>query len=146
MHRRDGGRFLSAGQLAAMERPLPVPTALSRAFWEATKEHRLTIQRCSRCGRWEWTPQMVCSRCLTETLEWQTASGQGKIYSYAVVERPQSPAFRAPYVVAIVELAEGPRILTTVVTTEPGRVQVGTEVEVAFEDVGELALYQFRPA
>lgn len=88
---------------------------------------------------------MACSHCLSETLEWTPVSGKGTLYSYSVVHRPQTPAFEAPYVVAIVELAEGPRLLTDLIDVDPQKVSVGMAVEVAFEDMGDLALYHFRP-
>ena len=78
-------------------------------------------------------------------MEWTKVSGRGTIYSYTVVHRAATPAFKAPYTVAIVELAEGPRILTDLIEVNPQDVNIGMEVQVAFEDVGEVALYHFRP-
>ena len=127
-------------------RPLPSPSPLSRHFWEGTKRGVLLVQRCRRCGGYEWTPQMACSRCLEEILEWVPVSGRGTVYSYSVVHRPQGPAFVAPYVVAIVELAEGPHMLSDLIDVATDEVRIGMAVEVAFEDVGEVALYHFRPA
>ena len=127
-------------------RPIPTPSPLSRPFWEGTKQGVLRLQQCTRCGGFEWTPQMACSRCLEETLQWVTATGRGSVYSYSVVHRPQGPAFVPPYVVAIVTLAEGPHMLSDLVDVAPEDVRIGMDVEVAFEDVGEVALYHFRPA
>jgi uncharacterized OB-fold protein len=89
---------------------------------------------------------MACSGCYRQSLEWTPVSGRGSVYSYSVVHRAQTPAFQVPYVVAIVELAEGPRMLTSIVDVKPEQVRIGMDVEVAFEPVGDIALYAFRPA
>lgn len=124
---------------------MPVPTSLSAPFWEGTLQGVLRLQRCEGCGHHEWTPQQVCSRCLRDSLEWKPVSGRGTVYSFSVVHRPQTPGFQAPYAVAIVELEEGPRMLTDLVGIEPDSIRIGMPVEVAFENVGAVALYHFRP-
>ena len=126
-------------------KPLPRPSSLTRPFWEGTKQGLLLLQRCTQCHNFIWTPQLACPQCLSEALEWTKVSGRGTIYSYTVVHRAATPAFKAPYTVAIVELAEGPRILTDLIEVNPQDVHIGMEVQVAFEDVGEVALYHFRP-
>ena len=127
-------------------RPIPRPTKLSRPFWDATARHELVLQRCTIDGHYEWTPQFACSKCLNESLEWVAVTGLGKVYSYSVVHRPQGPEFEVPYIVAIVELDEGPRMLTSLVDIGPDEVQIGMRVQVSFEDAGDLALYRFGPA
>jgi uncharacterized protein len=124
------------------ERPLPEPTALTEPFWAAVRDHRLTLQRCAECGAWEWTPKLVCSRCLRAALAWTQVSGRGQVYSFSVVRRPQSEAFEVPYVVAIIELDEGPRILANV-TGAPDDVRMGMPVKVGFEDHESVSLYFF---
>lgn len=130
---------------AAWSRPLPTPTPLSAPFWEATRRGVLRLQHCAACDVYEWTPQQVCSRCLRDSLSWTDVSGRGSVYSFSVVHRPQTPGFTAPYVVAIVELEEGPRMLTDLVEVAPDAVRIDMPVEIAFENMGELALYHFRP-
>jgi len=125
---------------------LPRPTSLSAPFWAAAARHQLVIQRCRDDGRYEWTPQQACSRCLRETLEWTPASGRGTVYSFSVVTRPAVPGLAVPYIVAIVELAEGPRMLTRLRGLDPHDARIGLPVRVAFEDADELALYLFEPA
>jgi uncharacterized OB-fold protein len=125
--------------------PLPVPSPLTVPFWAAVREHRLEIQRCRNCGGYEWTPQMVCSACLTDTLDWTAVSGAGTVFSCTIVRRPQSPAFEVPYVVAEVELDEGPRLLANIVGIEPEKVRIGLRVTVGFEDFDDLSLFYFRP-
>jgi uncharacterized protein len=123
---------------------LPRPSFLSRPFWEASKRHELVLQRCTTCGGWEWTPQMACSRCHTETLEWAPASGRGEVYAFSVVHRPQTPGLGTPYIVCIVHLDEGPMMLSDLVNIDPENARVGMPVVVAFEDFDDLALYHFE--
>lgn len=127
-------------------RPLPHPTPLTEPFWEATREGRLIMQRCTVCGAWVWTPQMACRECLTETLEWQEVAGTGHVYTYVVIHQAAIAAFKAPYVIAVVELDEGPRLFTDLVEVDPGDVHVDMAVEVAWEFVDSVGLYHFRPA
>ena len=129
-----------------LDRPLPRPTQLSKPFWDATARHELVLQRCTIDGHYEWTPQFACSKCLNESLEWVAVTGLGTVYSYSVVHRPQGPEFEVPYIVAIVELDEGPRMLTSLVDISPDEVQIGMPVQVSFEDAGDLALYRFGPS
>jgi uncharacterized protein len=123
----------------------PTPTALSAPFWEATARHQLVIQRCRQDGHFEWTPQLACSRCHSESLEWSLVSGAGIVYSFSVVMRPATPDLSVPYIVAIVELAEGPRMLTRLRNVAPNEVRISMPVLVAFEDRNDLALYTFGP-
>jgi uncharacterized OB-fold protein len=126
--------------------PLPEPSPLSEPFWNAVRQHRLTVQRCSEDGQWEWTPKPVCSRCRRQTLVWTEVSGRGAVYTYSIVRRPQSEAYEVPYVVAVVELEEGPRMMANVVAADPEQVRIGMPVRVDFEDFEELSLYRFVPA
>ncbi|HEV7801491.1 MAG TPA: OB-fold domain-containing protein, partial [Burkholderiales bacterium] len=97
-----------------MERPIPVPDAATAPYWSAANEGRLVLPRCTACSRWHFYPRALCPYCSSDKLEWQSASGRGEVYSYTVVHRAPSPAFAAevPYVVAIVELEEGPHLMT----------------------------------
>jgi uncharacterized OB-fold protein len=88
---------------------------------------------------------MACRECLTETLEWVEVSGRGKVYTYVVLHHAAIPAFTAPYTIAVVELEEGPRIFTDLVEVDPAEVHVDMPVEVAWEFVGPVGLYHFRP-
>ena len=126
-------------------RPLPHPTPLTQPFWDATREGRLIVQRCSTCRAWVWTPQMACRDCLTETLEWEPVAGKGHVYTYVVIHQAAIAAFKAPYVIAVVELDEGPRLFTDLVQVEPASVCIDLPVELAWEFVDEVGLYHFRP-
>jgi uncharacterized OB-fold protein len=130
--------------------PVAIPAVMleSQPFWDGLAARQLRLQRCGDCDAVVWYPRGLCPRCGSLNLAWFTASGQGVVYSYTVVRRTAGPfAAATPYVVAYVELAEGPRVLTNVVGCEPERVSIGQRVECVF-DTGEQgrALLRFRPA
>jgi uncharacterized OB-fold protein len=125
--------------------PRPQPTALSRPFWEAANENRLVLQKCGGCGQFRWTPQILCPHCLCEDFSWEPVSGKGSVHSFTVVHRPPLPAFAAPYVLAVIELAEGPLMLTRLVDDPGPAVAIGAPAEVAFTRLdAEINLYTFR--
>lgn len=129
------------------EKPLPVVDADTRQFWEAAREHRLLIRYCPDCGRYVYYPRAICPHCHSDRLEWREASGEGTIYSFTVSRRPAGPAFEddVPYVVAIIELEEGPRMMSNVKTDDVEKVRIGERVLVAFEDVtDEITLPKFE--
>lgn len=131
----------------AYGKPLPQPTSITRPFWEAARAHRLAIQGCASCGRYVFYPRPFCPHCGGE-LAWSDVSGRGTVYSFTVARRPTARAFEpdVPYVIAIVELAEGPRLTTNVVGCAPEAVRIGMAVQVRFEDVTEeVTLVKFRP-
>lgn len=126
--------------------PMPRPDLLDAPFWAAASENRLVVQRCSECGKYEWTPQFSCSVCLAETLVWTEVSGRGEIYASTVVHAAQVAGMTPPYVVAIVRLDEGVDMLTNIIGTEPETVRIGQRVEVSFVRVDEnISLPCFRP-
>src|SRR6476646_1458440 len=99
------------------KKPVPVASPESARFWQAAKEHRLLIPRCNACTKFWFPPSRLCPHCLSDDTGWESVSGRGKIYSFVVFHRVYHPAFagEVPYVVAIVELEEGPRMLTNIV-------------------------------
>jgi uncharacterized OB-fold protein len=132
---------------AITDMPLPQPTELSRPFWEATNEGRLTLQRCDACGHLRWTPQILCTNCLAEPFTWVDVSGRGRLYSYTIVYRAPLAGFEIPYVLAVVELEEGPLMLTRLVDSPVEQLAVEAPVEVAFTRASEeINLYTFRLA
>lgn len=131
----------------AYEKPLPVIDPGTATFWAEAKAHRLTIPRCLDCGKHHFYPRALCPHCHSDRLEWTQVSGRGSIYSYTVARRPAGPAFAAdaPYVVAIVELAEGPRMMSMLLADDIAQVRIGMAVEVVFDDVtDEVTLPKFR--
>ena len=125
--------------------PVPRPTALSQPFWDGCARGELLVQRCTLCGHLHSTPQEFCRACNAEQLEWKPVSGRGRVYSYTTVWRPQTAAFEVPYVVAIVDLDEGPQLLTNLVDCDVAGVVVGMEVEVCFRPRQELHMPMVRP-
>ncbi len=130
------------------KKPLPHPNEVSQPFWDAAKRHELQIQRCNACGTHIFYPREACSECLSPDLIWIPVSGKGTLYSYTIAQAPTHPAFAddVPYVIAIVELAEGPRITTNLAGCPPDRVTSGMPVVASFEEVTpEVTLVKFRP-
>lgn len=124
----------------AMPTRAPKPTEDSQPFWDATAEGRFTLQRCDACQTVVWWPRAVCPMCSSFDLTWFDASGAGEVYSYTVVHRSVGRWNKAtPYVVAYVELEEGPRVMTNIVDCDPEHVRVGSPVTVVWHDTGEGA-------
>ena len=126
------------------ERAYPVPDAVTQPFWDGVAEGVLRIQRCQACGRHVFYPRAVCPHCAAVDLCWVEASGSGRIHSYTVVHRaPAEYRDEIPYVVALIELDEGVRMMTRLVDVEPADVRVDLRVEVAIQ--GDPRLPYFRP-
>lgn len=117
------------------------------AFWDATTEGRLLLRRCLACSTVIWYPRPLCPACGSFDTEWFEAAGTGSVYSYTICHRGDGPWREAtPYVVAYVELDEGPRMITNIVDWQDSQLDVGSRVEVVFADTGEgAALPRFRP-
>lgn len=130
------------------KKPLPVISDFNRPFWEYAGRHELRLQRCLDCGL-PWAPNgPVCPHCFSEHYEWAHMSGRGKIASWVVFHKAYHPAFKddLPYNVTLVELEEGPRLISTVVEASKEDLHMGMELQVVFEDIGGgLALPKFRP-
>lgn len=129
-------------------KPLPAPSVESKPFWESCKRHELSLPCCLTCGSWWFPPGPTCPNCWSTEWEWKKASGRGKIYSFGVYHRVYHKGFERemPYVLAIVQLDEGPRLVTNVIGQVPDKLECNLPVEVVFEDVSEdTTLYKFRP-
>jgi len=138
----------SAATVRTAKKPVPVASPESELFWKAAKEHRLLIPRCHSCQKFWFPPSRLCPHCLSDDTGWEAVSGRGKIYSFVVFHRVYHPGFagEVPYVVAIVELDEGPRMLTNVVGVPIDQVRCNMPVEVVFDDVSsEVAVPKFTP-
>lgn len=116
-----------------MERTFPTSSALSDAFYAGCREGKLLLQHCADCGRPQFYPRILCSHCGSRELEWRAASGRGRIATFTVVRQPVSPAYEAPYVVALIDLEEGPRMMSHIVNCDPEQVRVGQSVRVDFQ-------------
>ena len=133
--------------MSSLPTPAPMVTPITSAFWEATSRGEFLLQKCDECQTVVWFPRKHCPECWTTNLSTFTASGRGTVYSFTVIRKVANEYKAAtPFVVAYVELAEGPRIMTNIVDCEPESVTVGMDVEMVFHDTGEgNALYRFRP-
>jgi uncharacterized OB-fold protein len=130
-----------------VSRPRPEPTEISKPYWDACARHELLLQWCRDCGKAQFYPRSVCVHCGSADLEWRRASGRATVYSFSVVRRAPDASLPVPYVVALVDLAEGPRMMTNIVDCAPESVRIGLPVEVTFEDLGDGASVPlFKPA
>ena len=128
---------------------IPTPDPETQGFWDAARERRLLIQRCNSCGEAYFYPRPFCPKCWSEDVEWAEASGRATLYTWSVVHRNDLPPFgdRVPYVAAVVDLAEGPRMMTNVVDCEFDALEVGMVLEAVFHPTSdEMTIVQFRPA
>jgi uncharacterized protein len=130
--------------------PEPLPAdPQSAPFWDGLRAHRLTMQRCLDCGYVRWPPGRHCPQCLSTRADWAELSGRGSVWSIAVYEHAYDPEFAAslPYNVALVELAEGPMLISNLVTDDITTISIGDPVTAVFDDVSAgLSLVRFAPA
>jgi len=126
----------------------PEPSLEDAPFWDAAAEDRLVLPRCPSCSSFIWYPRAFCPQCRsTSGVEWVPASGRGTVYSFTVSHRGMGPwSEHAPYVVAYVELDEGPRVLTNIVGADLDSLRIGDAVEVVFQPAGPSKVPRFRPA
>lgn len=127
-------------------KPQPVIDAGTRPFWDAARAHRLSIPRCRACGRHHFYPRELCPHCHSDDIEWTDVPGRGEVYSFTIARKPAGPVFEAdvPYVIAMIALDEGPRMLTNIITDDVDSVRIGDRVRVRFEDVTpDLTLPKF---
>ena len=105
----------------------------------AIKEHQLRFQQCRDCQHIRWPPSIICPLCYSHDTEWIVASGKGKIYTFVVYHQAFHQAFEndLPYVTAIVELAEGPHLLSNIVGCNPEEIECDMPVEVIWADINE---------
>ncbi|NGN66679.1 Zn-ribbon domain-containing OB-fold protein [Streptomyces sp. A7024] len=134
-----------------MRYDVPELDAFTRPWWEAAAEGRLLIRRCRAdgCGAAHHYPREFCPQCWSEDVVWEEASGVGSLYTWSVVHMNDLPPFgeRVPYAAAVVELAEGPRMMTEVVDCAEADLRVGMPLRVTFrEGGGERRVPVFRPA
>jgi len=129
--------------------PIPKPTPETKPFWDAAKQHKLLIQRCGDCKQHYFYPRPLCPNCLSRNVTWVQASGRGRLHTFVINHRPpRGFPLSAPFIVGLVELAEGARILTNIVgiDPDPAKVHCDLPVEVVFKDItAEISLPHFQP-
>ena len=132
-------------------KPVPTPQGESDFYWEKAKQHELWLRKCEDCGNAYFYPRDISPCCFSKNTSWIQASGNASLYTYAIVHRAPHQGFadEAPFVTAIVELEEGPRMPTNVVIDDPTpeKLKVGMPLRVVFEDITDaIALPKFAPA
>ena len=127
--------------------PAPEPTESTTPYWRALGEGRLDFQRCTSCAHAWLPPRGECPRCLGRESTWETASGDGRLVSWVVYHHAYHPYFatRLPYTVAVVELAEGPRLITGIVEPAKG-LRIDLPVRLVIQRESGVALARFAPA
>jgi len=116
---------------------LPIPDDVTTAWWEATRESRLLLQKCLQCNHVQHYPRVVCTACGGGELDWIESGGAGIVDSFTVVHRAPSPAFDAPYVIARVRLTEGPTLLTRIVGAADEELNCDLPVSIVWESLSE---------
>jgi uncharacterized protein len=134
--------------MASYTKPLPVINAETKPYWEYCRQHELRMQKCTRCGHIRFPISILCPQCHSQDSQWEKLSGKGTIYSYTVYRVAYHPAFKddIPYMVAIIQLDEGPRMESNIIGCKPEDVKIEMPVEVSFEDItAEVSLPKFKP-
>ena len=134
--------------MAELKKSLPKPTPETIHFWQGTVAGELRLQRCDECRHVYFPPRPFCPKCASRKVSIFKASGRAILYSYVINHRP-APGFTAPYAIAVVELAEGPRMMTNIVgcPQTPEALQLDMPLEVVFEkQTDEITLPFFKPA
>ena len=124
--------------------PLPQPDALTAPFWDACRRGVLEVSQCGACGHVFLPPGPRCPKCWSARLAARAVSGFGRVFSFVIYRRTYHPAMPAPYVVALVELDEGPRLISNIIGCPPEDVTIDMQVEVQFELAGDFKLPRFR--
>jgi len=135
-----------------LNRPLPSPiTPEAQPYWDGLKENKLMLPKCDDCGKPFFYPRVLCPNCHSRNISWMQASGRGKLYSFQIAHRSLNRAFKVelPCVMAMIELEEGPRVLSNLINIEPDPnvVKCDMPVEVVFEKQNDdITLTLFQPA
>lgn len=135
--------------MSAYVKPLPQPDPITTPYWESLKNHAMRIQRCNDTGKFFFYPRGLSPFTLSSNISWEPVSGRGYLHAFTIVHAMRAPGFaeEVPYVVAIVELEEGPKLMTNLVDVEPdpAKISIGSPVEVVYDDVTEeITLPKFR--
>lgn len=128
-------------------RPLPQPTPETQPYWDGAKQGELRLQRCGDCDHVYFPARPFCPACSSRHVSWFTASGKGTLFSYVINHRAP-PGFEAPYIIAVVQLEEGPRMMSNLVDCPqtPEAIELDMPLEVTFVEATEdISIPQFRP-
>ena len=133
----------------AAAKPVPTVDELNRPYWEGARDQRLLLQRCMSCGHHQFYPRPFCPHCWSYDVSWEEASGRATLYTYSIVRRNDLPPFneRVPYVAAVVDLDEGPRMMTNVEGCAEDDLEIGMPLVVDFRaETDDVTVPVFRPA
>ncbi|MGD9862397.1 MAG: Zn-ribbon domain-containing OB-fold protein [Pseudodonghicola sp.] len=124
-----------------MDLPIPTPNADSRPYWDAAQQERLVLQHCTACGAVQAVPRSWCGKCQSPDLTWRDSDRRGTVASFSIVHRGPTKAFRdhLPYVLALVDVTEGVRLMLNVIGDDRLETRIGDEVEIVFEPRGPAA-------
>lgn len=124
----------------AARRDLPTVDDESKPFWDAAREGRFLIARCRACGTAHHYPRPFCPSCWSDDVAWEDASGLATLYTWSTVHVNEAEPFHSwlPYVAAVVDLAEGPRVMTNVVDCDPASLRVGMALRLSFREATEV--------
>ncbi len=134
--------------MAEYKKPLPIPDIDTKEFWDGCHRHELLLHKCKPNNHVHYPPRPICPECFSTDLTWEKASGKGEVYSFIIVRRPANPDWETdvPYVLAVIQLDEGVRMMSNVIGCKPEDVKIGMKVEVSFDDVTEnVSLPKFKP-
>lgn len=128
-------------------KPTPAPNADTRPFWDACNEERLIVQTCKACGHVQFYPRALCVKCEGRDLDWRDAKPTGKVHTFTIVHRAPTLAFKAeaPYVLALIDLDDGFRMMMNIVNCEPETITIDMPVRIVFEDRDGQRLPQAEP-
>lgn len=116
---------------------LPIPDDVTTPWWNATKSSRLLLQLCEQCQHVQHYPRAICTHCASTDLGWIESTGQGRVDSFTTVHRAPNPVFEAPYVIARVQLSEGPTVLTRIVGADESNLKCDQPVELQWEQLAD---------
>ena len=128
--------------------PRPRLVGLTGDYYRWLRAHEVRFQRCRDCGRFRHVPRELCAACGSDAFEWAPSSGRGEVFSWTTTYRAMHPRFlEVPFTTVVVELDEGPRVVSSIEGVEEADLRVGMPVRVVFDDVDdELTLLRFAPA
>jgi uncharacterized protein len=130
------------------KKPIPVTSAEAQPYWDGLRDRKLLMPRCDACGKYWFPPSLLCPNCNATKWTWASTSGHGRIFSYVVYHRVYHPGFadEVPYAVAVIELDEGPRMISNVIGIAPDKLACDMRVEVVYQSITEtITLPKFKP-
>ena len=133
-----------------IERERPHIDVENRPFWDACRDHRLLFQRCNDCGEAQFYPRYLCTACFSDSLSWEESRGEGVVYTFTELHVTFEPGWQdaTPYVVALIDLDEGYRMMSNIVADDLSAIEIGARARVTFEDVDDelsVPLFELLP-